>query len=54
MSLKIPWNSPAADYMYHRERLSYIKERAGMALFIAAHRGNVDLVKALLDHSKYV
>jgi endoglucanase Acf2 len=51
VSFKVPWNSPAAEYMYQREKLLYIKERAGMALFIAAHRGNVDLVKALLDHS---
>ncbi len=38
--------------MFQRDRISYIKERAGMALFIASHRGNLDLVKTLIEHGK--
>lgn len=50
VSLSVEWNSPTSDYMFTRDKNKYIQERGGIALFIASHRGNFNLVKGLIAH----
>ena len=50
VSNKVEWHSPTSDYMYRQDKSAYIAERGGIALFIAAHRGNVELVKGLVNY----
>ncbi|CAF0933556.1 unnamed protein product [Brachionus calyciflorus] len=50
VSMSVEWKSPTSDYMFTRDKGKYVKERGGIALFIASHRGNLDLVKGLLSH----
>lgn len=50
VSQTIDWTSPAADYMFIKDKSNYIKERSGIAMFIAAHRGNLNLIKTLFNH----
>ena len=52
VSTKVEWHSPTSDYMYRMDKQKYIQERGGIALFIASHRGNLELVKGLLNHGK--
>lgn len=54
VSMKIPWSSPTIDYMFQREKIKYINERAGISLFIACHRGNLKLVDGLLNYGKRI
>ena len=54
VSTKIEWTSPTADYMLSRHKQRYLQDRGGIALFIAAHRGNLPLVKELLAHGASV
>lgn len=54
VSQKVEWNSPTSDYMFTRDRNKYIQERGGIALFIASHRGNTNLVKDLISHGANV
>ena len=46
----IEWHSPASDYMFVKDKQNYIKERSGIAIFIASHRGNLSMVKGLFAH----
>lgn len=50
VSDSVEWSSPAADYMFVRDKHSYIKARSGIAMFIASHRGNLHLAKNLFAH----
>lgn len=50
VSQKVEWNSPTSDYMFTKDKNKYIQERGGIALFIASHRGNINLVKGLISH----
>lgn len=50
ISKDIEWHSPSSDYMFKKEKLNYMIERSGIALFIAAHRGNLNLVKSLITN----
>lgn len=50
VSLKVEWNSPTSDYMFKKDRVKYITDRSGIALFIAAHRGNIELLKGLVSY----
>lgn len=50
VSLKVEWNSPTSEYMFRKDRVKYISDRSGIALFIASHRGNIHLVKGLLNN----
>ena len=52
ISHEVEWKSPTADHMYLKDKNKYIAERSGIAIFIASHRGNVDLVKELIGHGK--
>ena len=52
ISPNVEWNSPTADHMYAKDKAKYVAERSGIALFIASHRGNVELVKQLIMHGK--
>lgn len=55
VSAKVNWTSPTSDYMFKKDRKAYIQERSGIALFILAHRGNVPVIKNLLDeHNAHV
>jgi len=54
VSKNIDWTSPAADYMFTKDKASYITERSGIALFIAAHRGYLNLAKTLLAHGNKI
>ncbi len=54
VSTKVPWNSPTVDFMYQRDKNVYIADRAGIALFIASHRGNLNLVKGLIQHGNFI
>jgi hypothetical protein len=38
--------------MFKMDKVKYIKERSGIALFTAAHRGNVNLVRSLIAIGK--
>lgn len=35
--------------MFKLDKVKYIKERSGIALFVASHRGNISLVRSLLS-----
>jgi ankyrin repeat protein len=50
VSQGVEWHSPTADYMYKKDKRAYIEERSGIALFICAHRGNINLVKDLIQN----
>ena len=50
VSKNVEWTSPTSDYMFVRDRVNYIAERSGIALFMSAHRGNLELIKKLVDH----
>lgn len=52
VSDSVEWSSPAADYMFVRDKHSYIKARSGIAMFIASHRGNLHLAKNLFAHGE--
>ena len=52
VSPNVDWSSPTADFMYTKDKAKYISERSGIALFIASHRGNFNLVKELIAHGK--
>ena len=52
VSKQIEWSSPAADYMYAKDKSKYLNERSGIAMFIASHRGNLNMAKNLLSHGK--
>ena len=52
VSKNIEWSSPAADYMFVKDKASYIDERSGIAMFIASHRGNMNLAKNLFANGK--
>jgi hypothetical protein len=54
VSKNVEWTSPAADYMFIKDKENYINERSGIAMFIASHRGNLNLAKNLLQHGKLV
>ncbi|KAK3596887.1 hypothetical protein CHS0354_029074 [Potamilus streckersoni] len=43
------YRTPHSDYMTKRARKIWLEERAFLALFIAAHRGHIKLVKKLID-----
>jgi len=36
--------------MFTKDKANYITERSGIALFISAHRGYLNLAKTLLTH----
>ncbi|XP_077982652.1 uncharacterized protein LOC144437564 [Glandiceps talaboti] len=43
------YTTPNSERMHQRQRVAWIKERAFVALCIAAHRGNTHLVSRLID-----
>lgn len=53
VSLKVDWHSPTSDYMFKKDRVKYITDRSGIALFIASHRGNLQLLKDLIRNGYY-
>lgn len=48
------YNTPNLQYLNKKNREAAIAERAFIALYIAAHRGNDKMVKVLLDVSSYL
>lgn len=42
------YQDPNSNFMTHERRKQYFLERQAIALFVAAHRGHVDIVQALL------
>lgn len=53
ISHEVEWKSPTADHMYTKDKNKYVAERSGIALFIASHRGNAELVQNLLAHGNF-
>ena len=53
ISHEVEWKSPTADHMYTKDKYKYVAERSGIALFIASHRGNAELVQNLLAHGNF-
>lgn len=52
VSLRVEWHAPTSDYMFKKDRFKYITDRSGIAAFIAAHRGNLQLLKGLVSYGK--
>jgi hypothetical protein len=50
VSNRVEWHSPTADEMFRMPRAEYIRERGGIALFVAAHRNHTNVVKELISH----
>lgn len=48
VTINSSYQDPNSNFMTPEKRKQYFRERQAIALFVAAHRGHVDIVNALL------